>query len=237
MRCVTTPQWTGRLEELVAHHRLPAGAGARLAALLELVRDDPAAPTTITDPALGADAHVADSLAALALTEVRSARSIADLGSGAGFPGLPLAVALPEAHVWLVESLRRKCAFLERAVEITAAGNVDVVCARAEEWPRRQLDAVTVRAVAPLSVLLEYAAPLLRLGGHLVAWKGAPASEELRDASAAAGQLGMEERRVVPVPRLPGADHHSLHVYSKAHSTPAKFPRRPGMARKRPLSA
>src|SRR4051794_39661826 len=148
MPCVSG--WRVRLEELGIRYGLDEGRLTRLARLLELVRDDPAAPTTVRDPAAAVDAHVADSLVALELEAVRSAPRMVDLGSGAGFPGLPLAVARPEARVALVESASRKCEFLRRARQAAAAVNADVVCERAESWTERDLDVVCVRAVAPL---------------------------------------------------------------------------------------
>jgi len=229
--------WQARLDDLGREHDLPGGAVERLAALLRLVRDDDTAPTTVRDPAAAVDAHVADSLAALTLAPVRAAGRIADLGSGAGFPGLPLAIALPAAHVDLVESLARKCAFLERAIEATAATNAAVVCERAEAWTARDVDVVCVRAVAPLAVLVEYAAPLLREGGTLVAWKGRRDAAEERAGAAAAEIVGLAPVEVVELPSRPGADHRALHCYEKVHETPPRFPRRPGMARKRPLAA
>ncbi len=185
------------------------------------------------------DVHVADSLAALELEPVRRSTTMADLGAGAGFPGLPLAVALPGTRVHLVESVGRKAAFLRRAAEALATGDVEVVPARAEEW-RGGLDAVdvvTARAVAPLDVLVEYAAPLLRQGGSLVAWKGRRDPEE-EAAGARAGELvgldPVDVRRVRPWPEA--RDRH-LHVFAKRGATPAGFPRRAGVARKRPLGA
>ncbi len=226
-----------RLAELAAEHDLPAGAGAALARLLELVAADPHAPTTVRDPGQAVDVHVADSLSALVLPEMRGARRIADLGAGAGFPGLALAVALPDAEVALVESVGRKCAFMVRAIAVAAVANARVVCARAEEW-REGLavhDLVTARAVAPLAVLTEYAAPLLALGGVLVAWKGAADREEQREGEAAAAQLGLERRTPVAVRPWKGVEARHLYLYSKVSETPARFPRRAGMARKRPL--
>jgi 16S rRNA (guanine527-N7)-methyltransferase len=228
--------WRDRLAALGERHGLERAAAERLAALLELVRDDPAAPTTVRDPAAAVDVHVADSLVALDLPAVRSAATLADLGAGAGFPGLPLAVALPGARVSLVESSSRKCRFLRRAAEIAGAGNAEVVCERAESWAARDLDVVCGRAVAPLAVLVEYAAPLLAIGGTFVAWKGTPEARELRDGSAAAARLGLEVGEVVAVRPFAAAQRHSLHLYSKVSETPAGYPRRPGMARKRPLS-
>jgi 16S rRNA (guanine527-N7)-methyltransferase len=234
---MSEPDWHAALGRTLTDHGVPEAALPRLVALLELVRDDPTAPTTVTDPAVGVAAHIADSLDGLAVEQVRSAGRIADLGTGAGFPGIPLAMALPDAHVDLVESLSRKCAFLERALEVAAVANAAVACARAEEWSGRELDVVTVRAVAPLNVLVEYAAPLLRIGGTLVAWKGRPDVAEIRDGEAAAAVLGLEPGETVVLPARPGADHRTLYVYSKVRETPARFPRRAGMARKRPLSA
>ncbi len=227
-----------RLVELLAAHGARPAAAPALQALLALVAADPAAPTTVRDPAAAVDAHVADSLAGLALEPVRAARAVADLGAGAGFPGLVLAAALPDARVSLVESVGRKCAFLERAIAAAALPNADVVCGRAEEWPQGhgRHDLVTARAVAPLAVLAEYAAPLLALGGALVAWKGVRDPDEERAGAAAAAQLGLTVAEVRRVDPLPGAEHRHLHVLVKSGETPPRFPRRAGMARKRPLA-
>ena len=229
--------WRERLQELGVRWALDGDAVQRLGALLELVRDDPEAPTTVRDPAVGVDVHVADSLTALDIPAVREARSIADLGAGAGFPGLPLAIALTRARVSLVESTSRKCAFLGRAVVVTDVPNADVVCERAESWRQRELDVVCARAVAPLAVLVEYAAPLLRIGGTFVAWKGDADAAEIADGHAAAAQLGLEVGDVRAVQPFAASEKHTLHLYSKVEPTPASYPRRPGMARKRPLSA
>jgi 16S rRNA (guanine527-N7)-methyltransferase len=228
--------WQERLAEITEHHGLSGAQRARLARLLELVSDDPAAPTSVREPSEAVDRHVADSLAALALPAVRAARTLADIGAGAGFPGLPLAVALPEAQVWLVESTGRKCAFLARAVEATGADNAEVACARVEQWDGRGVDVVCARALAPLAVLAEYAAPVLALGGRLVAWKGRPDAGEERDGQAAAAQLGLEVEEIAPVTPFADAERRTLYVYLKVSETPPGFPRRPGMARKRPLS-
>jgi 16S rRNA (guanine527-N7)-methyltransferase len=114
---------------------------------------------------------------------------------------------------------------------------VGFVWARVEELGPREYDAVTARAVASLPVLLEYAAPLLRLGGTLVAWKGARGAEEEAAAEAAARELGMGAGTVVPVSPFEGARDRLLHVFEKLEPTPGRFPRRPGMARKRPLGS
>jgi 16S rRNA (guanine527-N7)-methyltransferase len=228
-----------RLAELADRYGLPATATQRLALLLDLVEQEPSAITGVRDPADGVDVHVADSLVALELPVVRAARAVADLGSGGGFPGLPLAIALPEAHVVLVESAGRKCAFLRAAVERLELPNVDVVNARAEQWPAglEVHDLVTARALAPLPVLVEYAAPLLRLGGALVAWKGRRNATDEIDAAAAATVMGMGSPESRPVAPFPAANARHLYLSSKVSPTPRQYPRRVGMARKRPLRA
>jgi 16S rRNA (guanine527-N7)-methyltransferase len=210
---------------------------AQLAAILGELQDDKHAPTTVRDADRATDVHLADSLTALGIEAVVTARRIADLGSGAGFPGLALAVALPGVEVSLVESQRRKCEFLERVRLAAKVKNAQIVPARAEEWGDgiSNNDVVLARALAEQAVVLEYAAPLLRLGGTLVDWRGVrvPAEEDVADRAAAIlGLRRTEVRRVVP---YGGARHHHLHVFVKSEETPARFPRRAGIARKRPL--
>jgi 16S rRNA (guanine527-N7)-methyltransferase len=172
------------------------------------------------------------------------ATRVADLGAGAGFPGLVLAIALPTARVDLIESARRKAAVIDRLRQASQVDNARSVVARAEEWARtppalgggrEAYDAVTARAVAPLAVLVEYAAPLLRLTGVLVAWKGArdPAEEGL--GRRAADEVGLAFEGVLRVEPFEGARNRHLHVYRKVAPTPERLPRRPGMAAKRPL--
>lgn len=228
-----------RLAELAAEYELVPSAADALSRLLGLICGDPTAPTTVREPTVAVDTHIADALVALRLDPVRSSRSIADLGSGAGLPGLVLAVARQDAQVALVESNRRRCEFLERAAERMGLANVEVVCGRAESWPEGlgTRDLVTARAVAPLPVLVEYAAPLLRVGGSLVAWKGGRDTSEEADGAAAAVATGLELAEIVPVRPWSGAERLHLHLYLKVARTPDRYPRRPGMASKRPLRA
>ena len=192
--------------------------------------------TAVREPRVGVEVHVADSLAGLDVEAIRSASLIADLGAGAGFPGLVLAVALPEARIVLVESVGKKAGFLEEAVERLRLANVEVVNDRAEAWEggRERCDVVTARALARLDVLLEYAAPQLRVEGALVAWKGKRDKAEETGAWKAGKILGME----APVPTtVPGPDGSERHLYlsRKLRPTPPGYPRRPGIAAKRPL--
>jgi 16S rRNA (guanine527-N7)-methyltransferase len=209
----------------------------QLDAVLGGLAEDEHAPTAVRDARLAVDVHLADSLAALELGAVRAAGTIADLGAGAGFPGLVLAVAVPGAEVSLVESQARKCAFIERLRTVAEIENARVVCTRAEEWGEglRRNGVVVARALAAQPVVLEYAAPLLRLGGTLVDWRGRRVPEEEEAADLAAALLGLRRTEVRKVIPYEGARDHHLHVFVKEQETPARFPRRPGIARKRPL--
>ena len=227
-----------RLRALAKTWRLSEEQARALAVLLDRLADEHA-PTTVRDPARGVDVHLADSLVALDLPAVRESRVIADLGAGAGVPGLVLATALPAARVVLVESVGRKGDFIEDVAERMGLTNVEVVRKRAEEWHegRDRCDFVTARALAALPVLVEYAAPLLREGGALVAGKGEVAPAERADGEAAAATTGLGLGEIRAVTPFAGSANRTLHVYSKVMETPPRFPRRAGMAVKRPLSA
>ena len=228
-----------RLAAVADGHGLAGPAREALRTVLDLLAREPTAVTSVRDPDAAVDVHVADSLVALELPEVQAAQTVADLGSGGGFPGLALAAALPGARVALVESAGRKCDFLRRAADSAGLVNVDVVHARAEAWPAGigAHDLVVARALAALPVVLEYAAPLLHVGGAVVAWKGRRDPSEEGDGAAAAAQLGL----TVPIARavrpFEGARDRHLFLSSKVSDTPPNYPRRPGMASKRPLRA
>jgi 16S rRNA (guanine527-N7)-methyltransferase len=226
-----------RVRALAVRYELPDRATGQLTALLELVATDPHAPTTVRDRRAVVDDHLADSLVALGLVQVRTATAIADIGSGAGFPGLPLAIALPAARATLIESSSRKCVFLERAIVASDATNSTVLNARVEDVGRDPpaYDLVTARALAPLAVVAEYAAPLLRVGGTLVVWRGRRHPEDEESAKLAADELGLEVLEPVHVQPYSRAEHRNLHLMSKVMETARRFPRRPGVARKRPL--
>jgi len=198
----------------------------------------------VSEPAEALDAHVADSLSGLAVSDLSRARRIADVGAGAGFPGLALAIALPGARVDLIEAAGRKTAVIGRLAQAAELPNARAIAARAEDWARTPAalggggsayDAVVARAVAALPVLVEYAAPLLREGGVLVAWKGARSEEEEAGGAAAAAAIGLAPGEVMRVEPFEGARDRHLHVFRKVAPTPERFPRRAGMAVKRPL--
>jgi 16S rRNA (guanine527-N7)-methyltransferase len=226
-------------QRLAARWGLTGEQISQLARVLGALETDTRAPTSVRAAEQAVNVHLADSLASLDIEAIRTAASIADLGTGAGFPGVALAIALPGAEIRLIESQRRRCQFLERLCAAAEIENVRVIWARVEEW-REGLsanDAVVARALAPQSVVLEYAAPLLRLGGTLVDWRGRRVSEDEQAAQSAARELGLRLSEIRRVEPFEGARDRHLHVYLKVGDTPEGFPRRAGMARKRPLGS
>ncbi|MEI6447192.1 MAG: 16S rRNA (guanine(527)-N(7))-methyltransferase RsmG [Actinomycetes bacterium] len=225
-----------RLADLCSAHDLDRETGTAFRSVLESLADEHA-PTAVRDPSEGVNVHIADSLSGLESPELQGAELIADIGSGCGIPGLVLAVALPQARVIAVEASGRRCEFIEAAASRAGIGNIEAVKSRAEEWSDGlgKCDLVVARAVAPLAVLAEYAAPLLKPGGALVAWKGTPEPEELEAAGKAAVVLGLEQLDAITVKPWPGGGRRQLQRLRKVGPTPAGYPRRAGMATKRPL--
>lgn len=214
-------------------------------ALVAMLAEDPSAPSSVRDPERAWRVHVADSLSGLEFEPLARAGRIADIGAGAGLPGLALAAALPSAEVALVESIARKCAFMRAAIARAGLRNVSVVCERAEEWAssgppsggREGCEAVTARAVGRLSTLAELASPLLVDGGALVAWKGRRDDEEEEELRRAQGRVGMELEEVRWVGPYSGSRNRHLYLVRKTGPTPEGLPRRPGMAKKRPFGS
>jgi 16S rRNA (guanine527-N7)-methyltransferase len=208
-----------------------------LRTILDLLARERASVSSVVDERAWR-VHVEDSLTGLEVPDLREATRIADIGSGAGFPGFVLAVALPKAQVDLVESIGRKCDFMQRAIEASGISNVRVVNARSEDLAagegRESYDAVTARAVGRLSTLAELASPLLKDGGFLVAWKGKRDVDEEQQLGNAAEKLAMHPDRILAVGPRAGSEHRHLHVIRKLGATPADLPRRPGIAKKRP---
>ncbi len=211
----------------------------RLAPLTRMVAESPLSLSSVTEPGEAENVHLRDSLSALALGAVPSAEAVVDIGSGAGYPGIPLAMALPEARFTLVDSVGKKARFAGEAADALGLTNVEALGVRSEELAvgegRERFDLALARAVAPLSILAELASPLLREGGTLIAWKGEREPEEERRVEALAERLAMQPRGVVAVVPFEGSRERHLYLLGKSGSTPAELPRRPGMARKRPL--
>lgn len=194
--------------------------------------------TSIRDPVDAVTRHVLDSLAAVSLLRDMGVDRFVDLGSGGGYPGLPLAAATP-SRALLVDSVAKKVRFLDAAIGAVALG--DRVVARAaraetlaaEPAERGRWPLVTARAVGSLPELVELSMPLLELGGSLVAWKRGDLVDELAGAARAARALGAEEPEVHPV-RLPALEGHVLVTVRKRAATPAEFPRAPAVRARRP---
>jgi 16S rRNA (guanine527-N7)-methyltransferase len=216
---------------------LDDGARQRLQTVLEMLAEERASVSSVVDERAWR-VHIADSLTGVEVAALREAARIADVGAGAGFPGLVLAVALPDAQVDLLESVGRKCEFMQRAIEAAAIPNATVRDLRSEEWAaaegRDAYEAVTARAVGRLSTLAELASPLLKPDGVLVAWKGRRDEDEERQLERASEALAMRPERIFDVGNRAGSKHRHLHVVRKSGPTPDNLPRRLGMAKKRP---
>jgi 16S rRNA (guanine527-N7)-methyltransferase len=209
-----------------------------LETVLELLAQERASVSSVVDGRAW-KVHVEDSLTGLEVPELLQAKRIADVGAGAGFPGLVLALALPEAQVDLIESVGRKTAFITQAAKTAGIPNATAVTARAEDVARgdarESYDIVTSRAVGRLSTLAELASPLLHDGGLLIAWKGKRDTEEETQLQNASEALAMHPESILDVGHRAGSEHRHLHVIRKSGATPPNLPRKSGMAKKRPL--
>jgi 16S rRNA (guanine527-N7)-methyltransferase len=216
---------------------LTAAQRHSLEIVLELLATERASVSSVVDDRAW-QVHVADSLTGLEVPELRSAGRIADIGAGAGFPGLVLAVALPDARIDLIEAVSRKTAFISHAAAEASIPNATAVTARTEDVARTECreayDVVTARAVGRLSTLAELASPLLKEGGVLVAWKGRRDEDEEQQLDRASASLAMTPEQILDVGGRAGSEHRHLHVIRKSAATPPNLPRNPGIAKKRP---
>jgi 16S rRNA (guanine527-N7)-methyltransferase len=216
---------------------LDAAARAKLEVVLALLAEERASVSSVVDQRAW-QVHVVDSLTGLEVPDLRGAKRIADIGAGAGFPGLVLAVALPQAGVDLIESIGRKCEFMGRAIDTAGIAAAAVLNTRSEIWAadegREAYEAVTARAVGRLSTLAELASPLLKPNGVLVAWKGKRDSDEEEQLENASEALAMRSEQILDVGNRAGSEHRHLHVIRKTGPTPDNLPRKPGIAKKRP---
>lgn len=186
--------------------------------------------------------HLLDSLSCFTLIDARRAHTLIDVGTGAGLPGIPLAIARSHLQVTLLEATEKKARFLQHACRTLGLANTTVLHARAEQAGREQehredYDLATARALASLPVVVEYCAPLVRAGGAVLAMKASLSPEELTQGALASRQLGLalnEIRQVSYLPQLQNKERR-LVVLHKVRTTPARFPRRLGLAKKRPL--
>ena len=191
--------------------------------------------TGITEDGPVAKLHLLDSLTVLACADLKGKRMI-DVGCGAGFPGVPLSIACPDAKVTLLDSLAKRMNWLETVLPQLGVKNAECITARAEEavvTRRESYDYATSRAVARLNILLELTAPYVKVGGAVLAMKGAAAREELEEAKSAISKLGLKLEAVREFP-VDGA-MHAVIVLRKVSATPAKYPRRFAKIKQNPL--
>ncbi|NWG17906.1 MAG: 16S rRNA (guanine(527)-N(7))-methyltransferase RsmG [Chloroflexi bacterium] len=196
--------------------------------------------TAITEPAAVRVRHFLDSLSIAQAVPLLPGARVIDVGTGAGFPGLPLLIAFPEIHLTLLEATGKKIAFLEHMIAALGLSNAGTLHARAEEAGhlpehRAAYDLALARSVARLPSLLEYLLPLVKVGGRCVAMKGATAEAEAAGSRRALAALGGQLQRLDTV-RLPGVDElHYLIMIEKTAPTPALYPRKPGIPTRKPL--
>ena len=191
--------------------------------------------TAITQPDQVAKLHLLDSLTVLCCADLKG-KQIIDVGCGAGFPGVPLAIACPEAKVTLLDSLAKRMNWLDTVLPVLGVTNARTLTARAEEavaQRREKFDFATSRAVARLNILLELTAPYVRVGGRVLAMKGAAAREELAEAKNAIKRLGLQLEEVKDFP-IDGASH-SVIILKKVAPTPSQYPRRYAKIKQAPL--
>jgi len=196
--------------------------------------------TAISDPLEIVHKHFLDSLSVITACDLHAADRIIDVGSGAGFPGLPIRIARPDVRLALLEAARKKCDFLRHIVAALGLSDVAIVNARAEDAGRdpahrEQYHVAVARAVAETATLVEYLLPFVRVGGRAVAQKSGEVASEVERAGAAITTLGGRVQSIAPV-NVPGLNEaRTILVIEKVAPTPDKYPRRAGMPEKRPI--
>ncbi len=196
--------------------------------------------TAVRDPASIRAKHFLDSFSCALAWGTQPPRRLIDVGTGAGFPGVPLRILYPGMKLTLVESVGKKAMFCEHIVRLLGLDGVEVVKARAEDIGcdpahRERYDWAVARAVASLPVLCEYLLPLVRIGGTAIAMKGESGPAEAQSAEKAMKMLGGRLKQVIPV-SLPGiADERYLILVEKSAATPPRYPRKAGTPMKHPL--
>ncbi len=191
--------------------------------------------TAITEPDQVAKLHLLDSLTVLKCADLKG-KTLIDVGCGAGFPGVPVSIACKDAKVTLLDSLAKRVNWLETVLPQLGVSNAECITARAEEavaTRRESYDFATSRAVARLNILLELTAPYVKVGGAVLAMKGAAAKEELEEAKSAVSKLGLKIEAVREFPM--DGTRHAVIVLRKVAPTPAKYPRRFGKVKQIPL--
>ncbi|MBX3084925.1 MAG: 16S rRNA (guanine(527)-N(7))-methyltransferase RsmG [Anaerolineae bacterium] len=196
--------------------------------------------TAIIEPLAVEMRHFLDSLSILKIVPMTAGLKVIDVGTGAGFPGLPLRIVTPSIKMALMEATGKKAQFLEHVCTQLKLNNVKVVHARAEDAGqdlahREQYDLVVARSVAHMPILMEYLLPLCKIGGQIIAMKGESAAAEARLAENAMRILGGRLSRIVPIELPHVAETHYLVLIDKIAATPGRYPRKPGLPSKNPL--
>ena len=192
--------------------------------------------TAITDREAFVQKHLIDSLLCAETLAFTESSSICDVGTGGGFPGVPLAVCYPDKEFVLMDSLAKRVKIVQQLTGELGIGNVTTVHGRAEDLARLEayrdrFDLCVSRAVANMRVLCEYCMPFVRAGGHFIAYKGSDCESEIDDAQEAIRLLGGDAPEITPLPHL----GHSLVIIRKTQPTPAAYPRKAGTPAKKPL--
>lgn len=184
--------------------------------------------------------HFLDSVSSVKDNYIKDGVSIIDVGTGAGFPGLPLRICLENIKLTLLDSLNKRINFLQEVSNSLELDNIEFIHGRAEDFGkleeyREQYDIATARAVAGLPILMEFCVPFIKVGGHFVCLKGPNANLELEESKAAMEALGIEFIDKIDV-ELPETDlNHNILVFKKVKSTPDKYPRKAGKPSKTPI--
>jgi 16S rRNA (guanine527-N7)-methyltransferase len=196
--------------------------------------------TAITDDLEIIKKHFIDSISILKSGAIKEGSSIIDVGTGAGFPGIPLKIIMPSLKVVLLDSLNKRINFLNTVISELKLDGIETIHGRAEDFAKKEgyrenFDIATARAVANLSVLSEYCIPYVKVSGHFIAMKGPAALDELKDSRNAIGTLGGKFREIIET-HIPGEEiNHNIVVVEKVSNTDNKYPRKAGQIEKKPI--
>ena len=184
--------------------------------------------------------HFLDSISAVSKGYIKNGMSLIDVGTGAGFPGMPLRICLPELKVTLLDSLNKRINFLQEVANQIDIDDIEFIHGRAEDFGKDEnyrecFDIATARAVAGLPALMEFCVPFVKVGGYFVCLKGPNANLELEESKKAMEALGLEYIEKIDI-KLPEIDlDHNILVFKKVKNTPSKYPRKAGKVTKNPI--